>query len=143
MKARGQAAMEYVTTYGWAILIVIIIGVVIWQLGLFDMKSRFSSGYSGFSVLVPIDWSMNSGCTLTVQLANGAGEDLSDLNVVGGGACTNDNPLPPGEYSICTKALSGCGGAGNYYEENFAVTYNRSIDGEVFQSAGTLWGNTE
>jgi len=36
MKKTGQGAMEYLMTYGWAILVVIIVGVVLWQMGLFN-----------------------------------------------------------------------------------------------------------
>ena len=34
---RGQGAMEYLMTYGWAILVVMIVGIVMWQLGIFNM----------------------------------------------------------------------------------------------------------
>ena len=36
MNNHGQGAMEYLMTYGWAILVVMIVGVVIWQLGVFS-----------------------------------------------------------------------------------------------------------
>ena len=35
LKNKGQGAMEYLMTYGWAILVVMIVGVVLWQLGVF------------------------------------------------------------------------------------------------------------
>jgi hypothetical protein len=34
--SRGQGAMEYLMTYGWAILVVMIVGVAIWQMGFFS-----------------------------------------------------------------------------------------------------------
>jgi hypothetical protein len=34
---KGQGAMEYLMTYGWAILVVMIVGVVLWQLGVFNV----------------------------------------------------------------------------------------------------------
>jgi len=33
---KGQGAMEILLTYGWAILVVIIVGVVLWQMGIFN-----------------------------------------------------------------------------------------------------------
>ena len=145
MKRKGQAAMEYITTYGWAILIVIIIGVVVWQLGLFDFESRVAPGYTGFSVLVPKDWAMlKSGttCALSVQLLNSAGEQLDSPVVVGGVACAPDT-IEAGSYTICGKSFDGCGDAGSHFNELFAVEYHRSSDNQSFQTAGELWGNIE
>jgi len=133
--------MEYITTYGWAVLIIGIIGVVLWQLGLFDFNSRITPGFSGFSVLVPKDWSMSAGsCVLYVDLVNGAGEELTELEV-DGGSCTPDT-VQAGGTSICSLPLSGCGG-GDSYNEEMIVTYNRSSDGQQFQSAGQVWGSIE
>jgi len=35
MEAKDQSAIEYLVTYGWVILVVIIIGIVLWHLGVF------------------------------------------------------------------------------------------------------------
>jgi hypothetical protein len=37
MKTKGQGAMDYMMTYGWAILVVLIVGIVLWQLGVIHM----------------------------------------------------------------------------------------------------------
>ncbi len=39
MKKKGQAAMEYLMTYGWAILIVIIVIAALWAMGVFTVTS--------------------------------------------------------------------------------------------------------
>ena len=36
MRKKGQAAMEYLMTYGWAILIVIIVAAALYALGIFN-----------------------------------------------------------------------------------------------------------
>lgn len=36
MNNKSQEAMEILLTYGWAILIVMIVGIVLWQLGIFN-----------------------------------------------------------------------------------------------------------
>jgi len=142
MKAKGQSAMEYMTTYGWAVLIVGIIGVVLWQLGLFDFGSRVTAGSSGFSVLLPTAWSMGEGsCVLYVDLANGAGEELTDLEV-NGVPCTPDI-VQAGGSSICSKAMGDCGKGGESYSKEIIVTYHRSSDNQSFQTAGEVWGNIE
>ena len=35
MRINGQGAIEYLVTYGWTILVVIIIGIILWHLGVF------------------------------------------------------------------------------------------------------------
>ncbi|MFH1721485.1 MAG: hypothetical protein ABH950_02645 [Candidatus Altiarchaeota archaeon] len=49
---RAQGAMEYLMTYGWAILVVMIVGVVFWELGVFNMgTSAFTA--KGFTTIKP------------------------------------------------------------------------------------------
>jgi hypothetical protein len=53
MDSKAQGAMEYLMTYGWAILIVMVVGIAMWQLGMFNMQPA-SITSSGFDVLRPI-----------------------------------------------------------------------------------------
>jgi len=50
---KGQGAMEYLMTYGWAILVVMIVGVVLWQLGIFKI-GQTTTTFTGFSKLQPL-----------------------------------------------------------------------------------------
>ena len=49
---KGQGAMEYLMTYGWAILVVMIVGIVMWQLGIFNINQG-STTSTGFSKIKP------------------------------------------------------------------------------------------
>jgi hypothetical protein len=49
---RGQGAMEYLMTYGWAILVVMIVGIVMWQLGIFNMGGTTVTA-TGFAKIKP------------------------------------------------------------------------------------------
>ena len=144
MGQKAQAAMEYITTYGWAVLVVVIVGVVLWQMGFFDFSSRISPHYSGFSILVPIDWEFTTTspttCSLSVVFSNGAGEDLSSVAVLGGDTCIPSD-LPPGETTVCTKTPDICPSPGKAYRQELVVTYRRSSDNQSFQTAGIIWGN--
>jgi hypothetical protein len=53
MQTRAQGAMEYLMTYGWAILVIMIVGVVMWQLGIFHM-GVIPPTASGFPVMKPL-----------------------------------------------------------------------------------------
>ena len=48
MKRQGQAAVEFLTTYGWMLLIIVVVMGALWQFGVFDFSSRIpSSCYFG------------------------------------------------------------------------------------------------
>ena len=137
--------MEYITTYGWAILVVIIVGVVLWQMGIFDFGSRVTPTYSGFSVLTPSDWALTKSgaiCTFSVEFINGAGEELNSTQLSTGEACV-PQLVAAGQKTVCTKVMTGCGDPGHSYEEMLVVTYVRSSDDQAFQSAGVIRGNIE
>lgn len=146
MKSSGQSAIEYLTTYGWAILIVIIVGVALWQMGIFEAGESIAPGYSGFSVLVPIEWGVVSlpggSCTIFASLSNGAGEDIEALDVSGEGECVPSS-IGPGEIAVCREDMQSCGSPGGSFDVMLTVLYARAADGQQFQTAGALWGTIE
>jgi hypothetical protein len=46
--------MEYLMTYGWAILVVMIVGVAMWRMGIFSIGGSVAPTASGFSALKPL-----------------------------------------------------------------------------------------
>ena len=50
---RSQSALEYMMTYGWAILIIVIVAVILYSMGIFNPSSSLVStvtGFDGFTV---------------------------------------------------------------------------------------------
>ncbi len=50
---RSQSALEYMMTYGWAILIIVIVAVILYSMGIFNPSSSItftSRGFSSFTV---------------------------------------------------------------------------------------------
>ncbi|MCK5023128.1 MAG: hypothetical protein KAS04_03070 [Candidatus Aenigmarchaeota archaeon] len=72
MKRKGQSAMEYLMTYGWAILIVIIVAAALYALGVFNPATFTGSTATGFTQLgAPSDWDLAAGTgTFKLKLAN-------------------------------------------------------------------------
>ena len=101
MKSLGknaQGAMEYLMTYGWAILVVMIVGVVLWNIGIFDDAgiTRATGRSIGFSTyrIGAIDASIK--CTtsnLTVILTNQAGVTLTNIDVTPSQSCYDTKPV--------------------------------------------------
>jgi hypothetical protein len=54
MAQKAQGAMEYLMSYGWAILVIMVVGVAMWQLGMFNMGSSVAPTSTGFSVFKPL-----------------------------------------------------------------------------------------
>ncbi len=46
---RSQSALEYMMTYGWAILIIVIVAVILYSMGIFNPSSAVTTTSSGFS----------------------------------------------------------------------------------------------
>ena len=52
--SRGQGAMEYLMTYGWAILVVMVVGIAMWRMGVFDMGGASTPTSTGFQAIKPL-----------------------------------------------------------------------------------------
>ncbi|MFH0861741.1 MAG: hypothetical protein V1875_01810 [Candidatus Altiarchaeota archaeon] len=96
--------MEYLMTYGWAILVVMIVGIVMWQLGIFNINQG-STTATGFAKIKPqLAGSSFTGATRATNFVftNGAGGTIRVQSVA-----IEDLVNPAGGTAgICTGALS-------------------------------------
>ena len=68
---KAQSAMEYLMTYGWAILIVIIVAAALYALGIFNPATYTGRIPTGFTTLgAPDDWDVDSAGDVRVLLNN-------------------------------------------------------------------------
>ncbi len=98
-KMKGQGALEYLMTYGWAILIIVIIGGALYALGVFNPSTWTSSKRAtGFASLQVKDWKVAaSDGQLTVVMGNkyGSALTLTGVNATRPGTtygCNNTQP---------------------------------------------------
>ncbi len=75
---KGQAAMEYLMTYGWAILIVIIVVAALWAFGVFQVPSAPVACSPCFSYFAFVDYADG-----TMVLRNGP-QEIDIVGVAGG-----------------------------------------------------------
>lgn len=145
-KNRGQATMEYLATYGWAVLIIVVIGVVIWQSGVLSVGKSIPPGKSGFSQVRPLDWKAQASGTTEVTVVNNAGTKVTLTGVSStyctGGSASGD--LLPGQSTPLT--LTGCsfiGNVGESYKMDLTISYSNPSSGLDHASVGTIWGSLE
>jgi hypothetical protein len=160
MRPRGQSAIEYMMTYGWGVLVVLVAGVVLWQLGFLDMGSNVTPDKRGFSQVTPLDWGMGTDSNLRVVIQNNAGTIVSikdtgtDAYVIiggtGSGLCSGAKILPfvtsgdirPGATTNITFTSCPLSSTkvGVYYKVNMTIAYVNPASGLSHKSNGVLWG---
>jgi len=89
--SKGQAALEYLLSYGWAILIVIIVGAALYSLGVFSPGTWTGKRTTGFAQFQVVDFKMDDGGNVTLILGNRVGKtvQLDSINLtLKGGTCS-------------------------------------------------------
>lgn len=80
-KKKGQAGLDFLMTYGWALLVIVLVVAALFALGVFDIGSFLGSRTSGFSQIGIVGWNLDSAGTLTVMFENHAGKTVTLTNV--------------------------------------------------------------
>jgi len=82
MNRRAQSALEYLLTYGWAILIIIIVGASLYALGVFNPGTFTGKRTTGFTQFQMLDQKVDTNAYVTIFLGNRLGKTvtLTDIN---------------------------------------------------------------
>ncbi len=103
---KAQSAIEYLTTYGWAIIVIAVVLAALFQLGLFSPNSVVSTQClfpAEFSCLSSILYSTNSSIAVNLQQAL-----PSNINITAVG-CNNQGTIQFMQ-SVSPPATVGIGG---------------------------------
>ena len=140
--------MEYLMTYGWAILIVIIVAAALYSLGIFKPATYTGRIPTGFTTLgTPDDWDVNSNGDVSIILKNRLADMITVHNVsvtLGTDADFNSSTftISPGEdyqYPFSTSGLSvNSKTSGTTYSLGVEILYNSG--GLNHTERGTLTG---
>ena len=139
--------MEYLMTYGWAILIVIIVAAALYMLGVFDPSTYTQStavGFQGFQVPTG-GWQFNDSGYITIKMRNMQGANINITNVSAtyqANTHFNDNYVVMNANEETTFIISGFGSqtSGSPYSVDVKVTYT-NLDTQLdFKSSGTVSG---
>ncbi|MGC8533066.1 MAG: hypothetical protein ACP5MV_00310 [Candidatus Parvarchaeum sp.] len=153
---RSQSALEYMMTYGWAILIIVIVAVILYSMGIFNPSSSVtftSSGFSPFTIssticnsiglkLGVIAGPMPSGAnsiTLTkVFLSSATGANTTAASYT----LTNPLTLTPGQTAVLVIPNVACnsGGVKYSFSGNIQYGYSTTAGKVVINTSGTVAG---
>ena len=140
MSKKGQAAMEFLMTYGWAILAAIIAIGVLAYFGVFS-PGKYVTG----SAIVNPPFYVNAhnvkaSAGVTIELKNNGGEDytIQSIAVSGCGTDSTATPISAGAVAAvtvtCTPALT----AGDTFKGDVTVTYRKTGSTTDLTSTGTI-----
>ena len=147
---KSQSALEYMMTYGWAILIIVIVAGVLYSMGIFNPSSSASTtitGFSGLGVTQAACVNSVNNQILELYVSNSVGYpvNVTKINVTGSnGIVTSQNVS-----SILSAGQSGifyvdgaCNKSSSSYSGSATITYTepgQTFPGPYF-SAGKISG---
>ena len=133
-------------TYGWAIVVVMVTGIALWQLGIFHLEGQTSASSTGFPRIKPqlTLISVNESGYFKGTFTNGAGGPVNILSIT----CENLSLTIPSDsvpYGANFDFIGSCGitgKKGDSYKLGILITYNTTIAGEMqtHTDKGTIRG---
>jgi hypothetical protein len=149
---KGQTAVEYLMTYGWAILIILIVAGVLAYYGIFSPSGFLAPTARGFGQLqVRSPWSVTSTGTVNLDIENRVGQTINvqkiyaTVGTVSGVCDVTGAPVAftSGEHKIisCAPTPNVGGVLNSQYTATISIEYETIANpGTWFNSTGTISG---
>ena len=119
---KSQSALEYMMTYGWAILAVVIVAVILYSLGIFSPTNSLSYSVSGFSPFTVISQECGNGA-LVLEIGNSYGSPVTITNA----SVTSSSGMQKSESSVNVRVGP---------DQNFFIDlYNSTCQDNQYYSA--------
>ncbi len=87
---KGQGAMEYLMTYGWALLVIVIVAGALFAMGVLNPSTYQQKRCTGFQYFTYVDQKLNT-TNFLIQLRN-ANQDITISSIKVGTAATDSTP---------------------------------------------------
>jgi hypothetical protein len=143
---KGQAGLDFLMTYGWALLLIVLVVGALFALGIFDIGSFTGSRASGFSQVGVTGWSLAPNGTLSIKFRNQVGSPINVTAVNSTYASTTVNygtqvNIANGQQSGSVNVGAfGTQSPGSSYSVSVKITYMDLNTGFNYTDAGTLTG---
>ena len=143
---KGQSALDFLMTYGWALLIMALVIAGLFALGVFDTGSFIGTRATGFVQISPVGYRVAPSGALSVMFKNNAGTDIVITQVnatLGTSTIANSTSV-----AVADGEQTGTLPLGNFaaqplsssYSVKVTIAYNDSTTGFSYTDAGTLSG---
>jgi hypothetical protein len=149
----GQAGLDFLMTYGWALVIIVLVIGVLFALGIFNVGSFAGNRVSGFTSVGVAAYAFQGG-DLTVRFVNRVG---SQINITGIGhsfetSNTTSWVLPSGGPTLPISLSSGTAtgdlkianqsgyNANDYYSVTVTINYTDLKTNFNYSDSGTISG---
>lgn len=144
---RGQAAMEFLMTYGWAVLVVLIAIAALAYFGVLNPAKFLPSSCTIAPGIGCEEFKIAETGESLIRLRNAIGEDLVNVTVAIGSTNTNcsapyEMPLKDGGLLECSVTLTGLT-AEERFKEDIEVTYIKSGQSIRHTRTGTITTKVE
>ena len=128
---KGQSALEYMMTYGWAILIIVIVAVILYSMGIFNPRASVTATSSGFSPFAA-SAAVCSGTTLTIAFTAGGLPNGASSATIKSFALTSPTGVSGvGTFTIPSAAVS----PGSVFNVSATAT---CTSGVAFSASGNM-----
>lgn len=115
---RAQTALEYLVTYGWALLILTIVAGVLWYMGVFDPSAIFapSEGAKGYTFAMLRQRYAGSELKLVIGNTQGQQVNITNVTVNGVSGMLAPTVIAAGQSTTVTvTSVPNCGATGTRY----------------------------
>ena len=136
MNKKSQAALEFLTTYAWAFLVIIIMIAALAYFGILQPSKILPSRCNFGSEIRCVDYRIDDAGTFNLRLQNNLGEPIVIGDVVTGIALSSGSTVP----FACTGARSIDGTATGAYTWNSDKTIDMSFTSCNPSAAGFVVG---
>ncbi len=144
---RGQAAIEYLMTWGWMIVVIAVVSAALYSLGVFNPSTWIQKSARGFSSFSVEDWSLKSSGSLFVVLRSSLDFAVNVTNVTASlpsGEGFNSTPFEiyPGETYTAVIPVPRTQ-PGSFAEVDLRIFFTNPVSGIEHADTGTLYGPAE
>ena len=145
LSKKSQAALEFLMTYGWAVLVVLVVIGVLAYFGVLSPDRFLPSKCTLPSGIACLDHVASStDLAIGVTLKNSLGYELSSVTVRASGCTTADNQGTMRNGDQRTFTPSGCTlTSGQRYSGQLNVTYTNADTGISHTAQGTIIAKVE
>ncbi len=144
---KAQAGLDFLMTYGWALLLIVLVVGALFALGIFNPNAFLGNKAAGFAQVGVVGYKVDSAGVFSVKLRNQAGTqiNITSMNATLGSQTLNygtttqiDNGKQSGTITVGTFGSPPA--SGSSYSVAMQIGYTDTSTGFAYTNTGTVTG---